>query len=262
MSSLTSQQINNSYQGLIKLENSTSGVTASLQPLQDGLGNDLAARVSNTRFVSNNFPSYVNYTPDYLGNGLSTTSLAPIAGQQTGIIATLFYDSGTHSYSAMTNNVITATTTTDVVRFGFYTAQWVDGYGLSPSELVFSGTSIDVASTGIKVTSFGSNQSFSGIGSGIYFFITETRNSGVTPTYRFTQKTTVAPEGAYLSQYGFVANAAGTAYNVPWKNASTTNTGIYYQNLSLQTSYSPSDIITNYNTAQNIGAGFLLNVAK
>ena len=261
MSQLTNQQINNTYQGLLKLADSTTGVTSSLQTIQDGLGNDLLMRISSNRFVSNNMISYFPFTPDYMGNGYATTSSAPIAGSQTGIISVLFYDSGNFEYSALTTNVATATTSTDIVRFGFYTTQWVNGYGLSPSELIFSGSPLDVSSTGVKTFSFGTNQSFSGTGSGIYFLIYETRNSGVTPTYRFMNKATnelFTPS----QQYGYVANNTGTLYAHPWKNSVSNNTGILYSNLSLQSSYSTSDITTNFSTTQVVGQGFLLNVVK
>lgn len=263
MSQLTNLQINQSYQGLLNLADSTSGITPTFQTIQDGLGNDIPARVSNSRFVSNNFVSYVNFTPDYMGNGLTTTSSAPIAGSQSGIITTLFYDSGVFEYSALTTSVITATSTSDIASFGFYTAQWVNGYGLSPAELIFSGTSLDVASTGFKTFTFGTNQTFSGTGSGIYFFVLEIRNAGVTPTMRLANKiTSVTIEPAFSQQYGFVANNAGTAYQNAWKNSVANNTGILYNNLGLQSSYSQSDITTNFSTTQVIGQGFLLNVAK
>jgi hypothetical protein len=263
MSSLTSLQVNQSYQGLLKLADSTTGVTSSLQSVQDGLGNDLPIKVSNTQVQSKNFATYKNFTPDYMGIGLATTATAPIAGAQTGILATIFYDSGVFDYSAITYNVITASTTSDVVSYGFYTAQWVDGFGLSPHELVFSGTPLDVTPTGFKTTAFASNQSFSGYGSGAYFLVYQIRNSGVTPTIRYANYNSVNAINTVLSQqYGFVSNGANTFYSQPWKTVVGGNHGIYYTNLSLQTSYSTSDISSNYSATQLVGQGFLLNVAK
>jgi hypothetical protein len=263
MSSLTSLQVNQSYQGLLKLADSTSGVTSSLQSVQDGLGNDLPIKVSSTQIGSVNFASYKNFTPDYMGNGTITTGSAPIAGAQTGILATIFYDSGVFDYSAITYNVITASTTSDVVSYGFYTAQWVDGFGLSPHELVFSGTPLDVTPTGFKTTAFASNQSFSGYGSGAYFLVYEIRNSGVTPSIRYANYSNGSSAISQLTQqYGFVINSANTFYTQPWKTVVTGNHGIYYTNLSLQTSYSTSDISSNYSATQLVGQGFLLNVVK
>ncbi len=47
MGSLTNQYVSQSYQGLVKFENST-GVTGTLQYLEDGLGNDLPLQISNS----------------------------------------------------------------------------------------------------------------------------------------------------------------------------------------------------------------------
>lgn len=48
MGQLTNLFVSESYQGLIKLANSTTGVTENLQYLQDGLGNNLPIQVSST----------------------------------------------------------------------------------------------------------------------------------------------------------------------------------------------------------------------
>ena len=51
MGNLTNKYVKDTYDGLIKLQDETSGVKATLQPLQDGLGNDLPAQVSSTEFI-------------------------------------------------------------------------------------------------------------------------------------------------------------------------------------------------------------------
>jgi hypothetical protein len=51
MGNLTSKYIKDTYDGLIKLTDETSGVKATLQPLQDGVGNDLPIQVSSTEVV-------------------------------------------------------------------------------------------------------------------------------------------------------------------------------------------------------------------
>ena len=47
MSSLFGNNISQTYQGLIKLADSTTGVTSTTQSLQDGLGNNIPIQVSN-----------------------------------------------------------------------------------------------------------------------------------------------------------------------------------------------------------------------
>ena len=51
MGNLTNQFIKNTYDGLIKLNDSTAGIQPTLQPLTDGLGNPLPAKVSETEFI-------------------------------------------------------------------------------------------------------------------------------------------------------------------------------------------------------------------
>lgn len=46
MSNLTGQQIQNTYEGLLNLEDSTTGITSNLQAIQDGLGNNTGDRKS------------------------------------------------------------------------------------------------------------------------------------------------------------------------------------------------------------------------
>ena len=51
MGNLTNKYIKDTYDGLIKLQDSTAGVQPTLQPLQDGLGNDLPIKVSTTEVI-------------------------------------------------------------------------------------------------------------------------------------------------------------------------------------------------------------------
>jgi hypothetical protein len=60
MSSLFGNNISQTYQGLIKLADSTTGVTSTTQSLQDGLGNNIPIQVSNNT---------VNISGSFLVNG-------------------------------------------------------------------------------------------------------------------------------------------------------------------------------------------------
>ena len=46
MPTLSGQTIQSTYQGLIKLADSTSGITSTPQQIQDGLGNDTGTRIA------------------------------------------------------------------------------------------------------------------------------------------------------------------------------------------------------------------------
>jgi hypothetical protein len=74
MSTLYGNNISQTYQGLIKLSNSTTGVTSVTQSLQDGLGNNIPIQVSQTQVnISGSF--YINNVPITNGtNGTSGTS--------------------------------------------------------------------------------------------------------------------------------------------------------------------------------------------
>jgi hypothetical protein len=51
MGQLTNLFVSESYQGLIKLTDSTTGVTSTLQNVTDGLGNNLPIQVSDTQVI-------------------------------------------------------------------------------------------------------------------------------------------------------------------------------------------------------------------
>ena len=74
MSTLSGNNISQTYQGLIKLSNSTTGVTSTTQSFQDGLGNNIPIQVSQTQVnISGSF--FINNVPITNGtNGTSGTS--------------------------------------------------------------------------------------------------------------------------------------------------------------------------------------------
>ena len=74
MSTLFGQNISQTYPGLIKLADSTTGVTSTTQSFQDGLGNNIPIQVSNTQVnISGSF--FINNVPITNGtNGTSGTS--------------------------------------------------------------------------------------------------------------------------------------------------------------------------------------------
>ena len=87
MGQLTNQYVSQSYQGLLKLADSTTGVTATLQSVQDGLGNNIPIKVSSTQ---------VTITGSFRGDGSGLTGIT--ATVDTGSLVT------TSSFNAYTSS--------------------------------------------------------------------------------------------------------------------------------------------------------------
>lgn len=184
MGTLTGQQINNTYDGLLKLADSTTGITQSLQNIQDGLGNDTPLKIKTGYIMGENFPCYQNLKARYYGAGYAAVSPQQMAnGLQNIIIAFPFYDQGIYSYSAMSYNVVTGTSSSDVVTAAFYTPQMTSS-GVFPYEPILSGISL-TTTAGVQTTTFATDLSFSGYGAGLYFLVYKIANAGVQPTIRF-----------------------------------------------------------------------------
>lgn len=264
MSSLTSQQINDSYQGLLKLADSTTGITSTLQSVQDGLGNDLPLKISTVQVQSPNLFSFQNFVPDYEGPGFTTVSAAYGNGSQNVLNGTPFYNAGVNSYSAITYNCGQVTSTSDVIDAAFYTTQFISGLGLQPKDLIMSGISLDVSSTGVRVTTLPSTLSFSAYGSGIYFLVVKISNSGVQPTARFTPQPSSDWVSVFSNQLGLQLNVQGSAMQSFSKmfTITTTALGMLYTIPDFQTSFSEGDFSGGVQSLAFNGTGFGLNVIK
>jgi len=190
MATLSGQTIQSTYQGLIKLQTSTTGITSTLQTIEDGLGNPTTIKVSTGRTNIDNFYSYQNLKPRFTGNGKSNASQAQQAsGNQNILQAFPFFDSGIHSYSALTYGVSTITSTSDVVELAFYTPQ-TGVNGLVPFERVGSVQTLTglTSATEQTIPFSGGNISFSATGSGVYFMVYKYSNAGVQPTLRLNSQ--------------------------------------------------------------------------
>jgi hypothetical protein len=261
MANLTGQAIQNTYPGLLNLATATTGVTSTPQQIQDGLGNNTGTRIATNWLTNPMVLGMQDYKADYYGLGFTAAGSVPTANSQNIILAQLFYDNGTYDYSAMTYNVATATTTSDVVTCGFYTGQYVDGVGFAPSVLIQSGITMITNSTGVKTTTLPSTLSFSGYGPGYYFWLYKISNAGVTPTIRFGggsgSMTAVIPP----AKLGFTLSPAGTAASLSVKGINQPI--IAYSGLTnLQTSYSTTDVRTFSSTVAPQPSGFALNTIK
>ena len=266
MSSLFNTQINQTYQGLLKLSDSTTGITSTLQAVEDGLGNNTGLRISTTQLEAPNLVSYVPLKARYYGagfNNANTTQFA--AGTQGIILATAFQDGGEYSYSAITFNTTTQTSTSDTVEFALYTSQMINPYGLFPHTPIISGITADTTTTGLKTFVFPSPISFSGYGGGIYFCVFKISNGGVQPTWRPGQNTQASI--AVASQiYGYHLTTTALTYGA--QPVRYNNTGFNYMAFTGLTTFDnpySNTIDTLQSTSTTLtgnGGGFLLHTVN
>ena len=259
MATLTGQQINQTYDGLLKLEDSTTGITSTYQQIQDGLGNNTNSRISTQGILSPNLPSLNILKPDYAGVGFTAgVGTSNTALTQNKVLYFPFYDPGVYAFSAISYNLGTITTTSDVVTMAFYTMGQVPIIGLSPKDLIMSGITLESAtSTGIKTTNLPSTLSFSGTGGGFYIAAFYVSNSGVTTTARYGAANLVANNQSFATTLGFYLNAAGTGTNIGQRFPTAVGNTMSVLNLPFQSSYSTADITTNVSsTLSNTIWGF------
>jgi len=266
MSTLTGQQIKDTYEGLLKLDDSTTGITSTYQQIQDGLGNNTNTRISSVGIQS---PTLVGMNintlaPDALGTGASAGALTPGAGSQSNLLFSYFYDTGVYSYSSITVNVTTITSTSDVVELLFYDLQQVNQYGLFPRNQILSGITLPASATGYQTITLPSTLSFSGTGAGYYAYVLKYTNGGSTPSVRYGTSLYAINNQSYLTSFGVVRNNAGTAYLIGNRAQSFTGGNLYwFSNQSTPATITPADVATRFNTTVVTGTlGFNLNVIK
>lgn len=185
MSTLSGQTIQSTYQGLLKLADSTTGITSNLQAIEDGLGNNTGLRITTNQLESPNIQSFVHLKAQYYGPGFQNSNTAQYAAGTQGIIlGSWFQNAGNNSFSAITFNTTTITSTSDTVEFAIYTTQMINPFGLFPHAPIISGITADTTTLGLNTYIFPSHISFSGYGGGIYFILCKISNGGVQPTWR------------------------------------------------------------------------------
>lgn len=268
MGTLTGQQINNTYDGLLKLSDSTTGITNSLQAIEDGLGNNTGSRIAINNFTApNQIAFYQNTSPQQFygpGAGSGQGSL-PGATSQNNLLFTYFYDNGNYSYSAITINVNTPTSTSDVVELLFYDLQFVDDYGQFPNNLIMSGITLPNTGSGFQTITLPSTLSFSGKGGGYYAAVLKITNGGVTPTFRYTVGVSAINNQSYLWHLGFVRNNAGNQYQ--YGNRASSYTGVQWYFFSGQTTpqiITSADVVSRFlnTTPTSNVCGFSLHTIK
>jgi hypothetical protein len=260
MSALTGNQIKDTYQGLLKLEDSSTGITSSFQAVQDGLGNDTGLRIATGQLEAPNIAGFIPLKSQYYGIGLNVNQVGNQLqnGTQNVILATAFQDKGEYSYSALTFNLGTASTTSDTIEAAIYTTQMINPFGLFPYEPIISGLTIPTTgSLGLRTVVFPSNISMSGYGGGIYFLVYKISNGGVQPTVRFGASFTSASAGGF---YGLCQNLQNN-----FQAAGARTNGGLFQVFSGQTTFDApfgTDLPTKQSTLINFSSsnlGFILH---
>jgi hypothetical protein len=213
MSSLTNTQIKDTYQGLLKLADSTTGITSSFQSVEDGLGNATGLRIATGQLESDNIPSLVSLKGRNYGTGFQNTAGAQYtSGTQNIILAVPFYDNGNYAYSSITFNTVSATSTSDTVEAAIYTSQMINPFGLYPSTPIVSGITANTTTTGLNTFTFPSNISMSGYGAAVYWIVFKITNGGVQPTWRPGSASVTAPVLAMGQIYGLTEQFTTNTY--------------------------------------------------
>lgn len=223
MSALSPQQINLSYQGLLKLADSTTGITQTVQSIQDGLGNDTGLKIGTNRLQGGNtLPWYKAAEGKYYGSGFGIGVAAPGSNQNL-LIAGYFYDNGVSSYSAVTVSCTTLHAT-DTCEVAFYDSQYIEGYGLQPNNKLAELTITGTTTTGIKTMVLASPLTFSGQGPGVIFQVSKYISGGA-PTIRFASAVNIGTfvRPSVLFQTGYIFNQAGTVAFEPTQYIGTTS---------------------------------------
>jgi hypothetical protein len=267
MSTLTNTQISQTYPGLLKLDDSTTGITSSLQAVQDGLGNNTGLKIATNRLEGGNLMNaYRAGVAQYYGTGFQNTGTAPT---NSGNILSVspFYDNGVQGYSAFTINVTTLAAG-ESIDVAFYNAQYLDGYGYVPYQRVVSAVNVPTTSTGFKTNSFPTTLSFSGTGPGIYFLVTKWNSVGVTPTTRcgvVNSTTNNYVVGLLPSIAGFVYNSNSSMAPSFWQgSAAQTNVLLnQYNTATLPATWTATELNTlSASVASNYNPGFLLHTIR
>lgn len=266
MGTLTNQQINNTYQGLLKLEDSTTGITSTFQNIQDGLGGNTNLKISTHGISGAN--SYNFYKPtqgQYYGTGFSDVATAPFNNGNY-LLSLPFWDNGVSSYSAFTVNCTTGHAS-ETLEFSIYNAQYLDTYGYVPyqkvlGELTVTGTTF----TGLKTMVLASNFSLSGTGPGVYFVVQRYNSSTSNPNLRFGTPVlgglqTILP---LQFQTGFVYNTAGTGTTSPIRNIGTTTATMFsYTNATFPSTWTSTELNTlTASLSSNILGGFIFHTVR
>lgn len=265
MSTLSNQQINQSYQGLIKLADSSSGITTSLQSIQDGLGNDTGMRMGLNFFES---PTQLTYSPlgsSSCGISIASTGAGTANTNVNKLYGHFFFAQKGETYTGLTVSVGTVAAGDDTCEFALYTVGRSDQYGITPKDLVMSGmtlSTLDLSTTGLKTMTLPTPLIFPE--SGVYFLASLVQSTG-TPVVRLRGVvSTSLPllfSGLLNSMYGPVLDTSSAGYINPFKAGTTNTTFILYGGTDgpFLPSYDPDSIGATASSFNANILGFVFN---
>jgi hypothetical protein len=271
MATLSGNTIQSTYQGLLKLADSTTGITSTLQTLQDGLGNDVGGvEVNDVTFKTTSNYHQPFFKMTYAGQGIGSTTYIPQTQQFAAITRTTTcyaYDMGVNSYSAFTYSVGTQGLGTEVYNFAFYDAKLHPTFGLVPNNRltdVYNIPSNDPI--GFYTIPFSSPLTFPG---GVYFIMWQIWGDGNTNgTLRLrVQAQSQPPMLSYGQMLGLAEDTTSTLGQGRFFNAFGTSSAAglsypVYNNLGFPLVCTDGDLTTTRVTGVSLPSsqpGFLLN---
>lgn len=179
MASLSGNTIQDTYDGLLKLEDSTQGITSSFQNITDGLGNETGVKIKENFFLTPNMFAQTQHKYEYYGLGISNTlTFTPGVSLYASANRKMFQyavDLGYYSYSAITLNLSINTANDETYKLRFYNTQFVQSVGLVPYQAISEVITLNnTGSTGEQTYTFANPLT---IPSGFYFIVWEAYNN-------------------------------------------------------------------------------------
>lgn len=268
MSSLTNTQINNTYPSLLKLSNSTTGITNTLQSVEDGLGGDTGLIIKQDYIGGSSLVPFTkkDTTQMAYGLGVINTGTAFPAGSHNFIYGQAFYDRGDITYSAITVGIGQITTTSDVVTFGIYSSQQT-AQGIMPKDLLHSSfitlSGSEVTTLGLLKKTLPSNITLEE-GGCYYILFVVTNPTLVTPTVRMAAPTSgMAGFHANLLNVmnGYMLAIPNTMYVGFQRSSTSSGQSSFLSTINgpLQSSYTTTSFVGNINNVQALSLGFVLH---
>jgi hypothetical protein len=269
MATLSGQTIQNTYQGLLKLDDSSQGVTSTLQPLQDGLGNNVGgAQYNNEVFKTTSNLYQTPYKFKYYGPGLNISFASLPAIYYDSIdnyVPNYYYDNGLYSYSAITffPQVAAPIGELNLYEFAIYDATVSPTLGIIPNNRLTPVITLDTTQPfGFYTIPFPTNIK---ITTGIYFVVWHIWNNGLPPSYTLKAISTTSsliriPD----SMLGFASDLSVPIryLNSVGTSSQASNSWLKYLNIGLPSQYSEASLIAGKTDQTQIGGaaiGFLLN---
>lgn len=267
MSTLSGQTIQNTYDGLLKLEDSTVGINSGEQYVTDGLGNNTGLRIGQDFFSPVfGYSHYPMSEPnDYYGIGIGSAQATYNASQNNGKTVIYFYDRGVDSYSAVTWNGWTPGDANDSIDFAFYKMDFIDPYGYVPTEKISDVYTWTGITAGFKTIVLPSNLTFSGTGAGIYCLVFVLKTTDATFTARLTNSSYTVSNlnSIFGGMLGYVKNSLNNGAPF-WYQTNSTSLIVSYtlSGDTLPSTLTSSNYPPVYYQASGTYPGFLLDTVK